>query len=97
MNTKVEAVEKMNVYANELVKMIVKDGKALQDEKLRIAFENVVRAMVDMTNIQLDKEKDAHDTLKTTLSRMKIAHNCMQQNAAIPVKSDNINKPFTMK
>ncbi|WP_404350945.1 hypothetical protein LG311_07755 [Sutcliffiella horikoshii] len=84
MNQKVEAVEKMNVYANELVKMIVKDGKALQDEKLRIAFENVVRAMVDMTNIQLDKEKDANDTLKTTLSRMKIAHNCMNPNSSIP-------------
>ncbi|NLP50654.1 hypothetical protein [Bacillus sp. RO1] len=97
MNTKVEAVEKMNVYANELVKMIVKDGKALQDEKLRIAFENVVRAMVDMTNIQLDKEKDASDTLKTTLSRMKIAHNCMQPNSVIPVKSKNTNKPFTIK
>ncbi|UAL48831.1 hypothetical protein [Sutcliffiella horikoshii] len=84
MNQKVEAVEKMNVYANELVKMIVKDGNALQDEKLRIAFENVVRAMVDMTNIQLDKEKDANDTLKTTLSRMKIAHNCMNPNSSKP-------------
>ncbi|WP_404432410.1 hypothetical protein [Sutcliffiella horikoshii] len=92
MNTKVEAVEKMNVYANELVKMIVKDGKALQDEKLRIAFENVVRAMVDMTNLQLDKEKDANDTLKTTLSRMKIAHNCMQSNSAAP--SNNKNTPL---
>lgn len=89
MNQKVEAVEKMNVYANELVKMIVKDGNSLQDEKLRIAFENVVRAMVDMTNIQLDKEKNANDTLKTTLSRMKIAHNCMNPNSAKPVKNDN--------
>ncbi|MGD7052454.1 hypothetical protein [Sutcliffiella horikoshii] len=95
MNTKVEAVEKMNVYANELVKMIVKDGKSLQDEKLRIAFENVVRAMVDMTNIQLDKEKDASDTLKTTLSRMKIAHNCMQPNSLVSTK--NKNTPFTIK
>lgn len=89
MNQKVEAVEKMNVYANELVKMIVKDGNSLQDEKLRIAFENVVRAMVDMTNIQLDKEKDANDTLKTTLSRMKIAHNCMNPNSAKSVTNDN--------
>ncbi|WP_339145497.1 MULTISPECIES: hypothetical protein [unclassified Sutcliffiella] len=82
MKAKVETVEKMNVYANELVKMIVKDGQSLQEEKLRIAFENVVRAMVDMTNIQLDREKDTNDTLKTTLSRMKIAHNCINQNAS---------------
>lgn len=82
MKAKVETMEKMNVYANELVKMIVKDGQSLQDEKLRIAFENVVRAMVDMTNIQLEREKDTNDTLKTTLSRMKIAHNCINQNAS---------------
>jgi hypothetical protein len=82
MKAKVETVEKMNVYANELVKMIVKDGQSLQEEKLRIAFENVVRAMVDMTNIQLEREKDTNDTLKTTLSRMKIAHNCINPNAS---------------
>lgn len=89
MNQKEEAVEKMNVYAKELVKMIVKDGNSLQDEKLRIAFENVVRAMVDMTNIQLDKEKDANDTLKTTLSRMKIAHNCINPNSVHSASNGN--------
>ncbi len=89
MKAKVETVEKMNLYANELVKMIVKDGQSLQDEKLRIAFENVVRAMVDMTNIQLEREKDANDTLKTTLSRMKIAHNCINESVPSGMKVKN--------
>jgi uncharacterized protein YegL len=86
MKAKVETVEKMNAYANELVKMLVKDGHSLQEEKLKVAFENVVRAMVDMTNIQLDREKDANEALKTTLSRMKIAHNCISDNSAEHLK-----------
>ncbi|MCM3616625.1 hypothetical protein M3936_03415 [Sutcliffiella horikoshii] len=89
MKAKVETVEKMNVYANELVKMIVKDGQSLEDEKLRIAFENVVRAMVDMTNIQLERENDTNNTLQTTLSRMKIAHNCINTNASSSNKIQN--------
>ncbi|KMJ58309.1 hypothetical protein AB685_10390 [Bacillus sp. LL01] len=93
MKAKAETMEKMNLYANELVRLIVKDGQSLQEEKLRIAFENVVRAMVDMTNIQLEREKDANDTLKTTLSRMKIAHNCINGSSTSTrnVQKDNIN------
>lgn len=89
MKAKAETVEKMNLYANELIRMIVKDGKSLQEEKLRIAFENVVRAMVDMTNIQLEREKDENDTLKTSLSRMKIAHNCINDGTSSRKKTKN--------
>ncbi|MFE7061257.1 hypothetical protein ACFVAD_03755 [Sutcliffiella sp. NPDC057660] len=87
MKTKVESMEKMNVYANEMVRLLVKDGAGLQQDQLRKALENVLRAMVDMTNIQLGREKDAQATLQTTLTRMRIAHNCLFPYATSRVQS----------
>ncbi|CAG9620605.1 hypothetical protein [Sutcliffiella rhizosphaerae] len=77
MQEKQVELEKMNAYAIDLVQMIVKDSCSIKDDKLKIAFENVARAMIDMTNIHLKKEKGSQETLKTTLSKMKIAHNCI--------------------
>ncbi|MBD3843656.1 MAG: hypothetical protein IE909_17615 [Campylobacterales bacterium] len=87
MKTKVESMEKMNVYAKEMVRLLVKDDTELQQDQLRKALENVLRAMVDMTNIQLGREKDAQATLQTTLTRMRIAHNCLLPYASSRVQS----------
>ncbi|WP_417897097.1 hypothetical protein ABN702_12025 [Bacillus haimaensis] len=87
MKTKVESLEKMNVYANEMVRLLVKDEVVLQQDQLRKALENVLRAMVDMTNIQLVREKDALATLQTTLTRMRIAHNGLFPYASSCVQS----------
>lgn len=87
MKTKVESMEKMNVYANEMVRLLLKDEAELAQDQLKKALENVLRAMVDMTNIQLGREKDAQATLQTTLTRMRIAHNCLFPYASIRVQS----------
>jgi predicted metal-dependent phosphotriesterase family hydrolase len=87
MKTKVESMEKMNVYANEMVRLLVKDEAELQQDQLRKALENVLRTIVDMTNIQLGREKDAQATLQTTLTRMRIAHNCLFPYASSRVQS----------
>ncbi|QFT88559.1 hypothetical protein FIU87_07890 [Bacillus sp. THAF10] len=85
MSGKNQAVEKMNLYANELVKMMVKDGGKMKEAELKIAFENVARAMIDMTNIHLNREKDVNEALKTSLSRMKIARNCVYATKNTPL------------
>jgi hypothetical protein len=87
MKTKVESLEKMNVYANEMVKLLVKDDLELQQDQLRKALENILRTILDITNIQLGREKDAQATLQTTLTRMRIAHNCLIPYASSRIKS----------
>ncbi|WP_078381250.1 hypothetical protein [Sutcliffiella halmapala] len=91
MQEKVETLEKMNVYATDLVKLLVKDGASIGEDKLKVALENVVRAMVDMTSIQLNPTKDANATLQATLSKMKIAHNCIN-----PHSKDHLIKSFSL-
>ncbi|MGM0836611.1 MAG: hypothetical protein ACQEV7_10660 [Bacillota bacterium] len=98
MKTKVESMEKMNVYANEMVRPLLKDEAELAQDQLRKALENVLRAMVDMTNIQLGREKDAQATLQTTLTRMRIAHNCLFPYASSSVQSEiHIAKALEVK
>lgn len=87
MKTKVESMEKMNMYAKEMVRLLVKDDAELQQDQLRKTLENVLRAMVDMTNIQLGREKDAQATLQTTLTRMRIAHNCLFPHSSSRIQS----------
>lgn len=77
MKAKGETMEKMNVYANDLVRLLVKDGASFSEDHLKVALENVVRAMVDMTNNHLNLEHDTNEVLQATLCKMKIAHNSL--------------------
>lgn len=77
MKTKVESMEKMNLYANEMVRLLVKDEKELRQDQIEKALENVLRAMMDITRMQLGHGEDSQTTLQTTLTRMRIAHNCL--------------------
>ncbi|WP_223700527.1 hypothetical protein [Sutcliffiella deserti] len=84
MNGQDVTVEKLNEYANDLLKMLVKDGASLEEVNLKLALENVARAMVDLTNNQLHEKSDSLVSLQTTLSKMKIANNCF----SIPTNSN---------
>ena len=70
---------KMNKYANEIVQLLVKDGKAMDEKILAMTLENIARAMVDVTNAQLKNKVTDTPTTQAALSKMKIAHNCLNK------------------
>ncbi|MBM7621499.1 hypothetical protein JOC95_003388 [Bacillus tianshenii] len=98
MKTVSDSLEKMNMYANEMVRQLVKNEAQPQQEQLKKALENVLRAMVDMTNIQSGREKDSQATLQTTLTRMRIAHNCLYPYASSRLQRNmQLSKPLEEK
>ena len=79
MTTQQDQFNKMNKYANEIVQLLVKDGKVMDEKVLAMTLENIARAMVDITNAQLKNKVADGPTTQAALSKMKIAHNCLNK------------------
>ena len=79
MATQEDLYNKMNKYANEIVQLLVKDGKVMDEKVLAMTLENIARAMVDITNAQLKNKVADGSTTQAALSKMKIAHNCLNK------------------
>ncbi|MGY3716501.1 hypothetical protein ACWE42_13360 [Sutcliffiella cohnii] len=72
-------------YADEMVKVIIMNKQNTDEELMRNALENMARTIRDLTNIELGRELNTESTLKCTLSKMKIAQNCLTK-----VKKDKV-------
>ena len=77
MQNNFEMYEKLHEYADEMVKVIIMNKHNIDEELMRNALENMTRVIRDLTNIQLGREINTESTLKCTLSKMRIAQNCL--------------------
>ncbi|AST91475.1 MULTISPECIES: hypothetical protein [Sutcliffiella] len=85
MQNNFEVYERIHEYADEMVKVIIMNKHNTDEELMRNALENMARTIRDLTNIELGRELNTESTLKCTLSKMKIAQNCLTK-----VKKDKV-------
>lgn len=75
-----EKLLRVNAIASNLIREMLKDGRAYDETQLRSAVENLSRSLVTLTNIQLGVERDSQEALQATLSKVKIAYNSVSRN-----------------
>ncbi|MDG4656370.1 LemA domain protein [Ectobacillus antri] len=77
MNEK-EQLQRIQELAREIIETLLQESLFNRSSYLRDSVEHLANTVDALTKIQLDQDANVQDTLRYTITKMRIARNAMQ-------------------
>lgn len=74
-----EQLRRIRDLAREIMETLLQESFFNRDSHLRDSVENLANTVAALAKIQLEEDKNAHDTLRYTIAKMRIARNAVEQ------------------
>ncbi|UOY92932.1 LemA domain protein [Ectobacillus sp. JY-23] len=73
-----EQLQRIQELAREIMEMLLQESLFDRNSYLRDSVEHLANTVDALTKIQLDQDVNVQDTLRYTITKMRIARNAMQ-------------------
>ncbi|WP_028399632.1 hypothetical protein [Ectobacillus panaciterrae] len=74
-----EQLRRIRDLAREIMETLLQESFFNRGSHLRDSVENLANTVAALAEIQLEEDKNAHDTLRYTITKMRIARNAVEQ------------------
>jgi hypothetical protein len=74
-----EQLRRIQDLAQEIMETLLQESFFNRDSHLRDSVENLANTVSALVKIQLEEDKNAQDTLRYTITKMRLARNAVEQ------------------
>ncbi|MFX3630019.1 MAG: LemA domain protein [Ectobacillus sp.] len=74
-----EQLHRIQGLAKEIIEMLLQESFFNQNTRLRGSIENLASTVEALTKIQLNEDRNAQDTLRYSITKMRLARNAVNE------------------